>query len=132
MSRENVEAVRLAYEVAYVERSVEKVRDAYDEDYVFYTRPEWPGRNAYRTDEMPELWADVDQTYSDFSLAADDFEAIGDYVVVTVKQSARLRGSDARIDDTIYHVWHVLNGRPRETRGYSGRDEALEAVGLRE
>ncbi len=67
---------------------------------------------------------------SDFSLAADDFEAIGDYVVVTVKQSARLRGSDARIDDTIYHVWHVPNGRPRETWGYGSRDEALEAAGL--
>jgi hypothetical protein len=132
MSRENVDTVRLAYEVAYAQRSVDDVRDAFAEDYVFHSRPEFPGRLSYRADDMPQLWADLDETYTEFSLVPEDFAPVGDYVVVTLRQSARLRASDARIESTIYHVWHVQNGVPQETWGYSTREEALEAVGLRE
>lgn len=132
MSHENVEAVRLAYEVAYAERSVENVRDAFDENFVWHARPEFPGRSEYRADDMPRLWADLDDTYSDFSLVPEDFAAIGDYVVVTVGLSARMRGSDTRLESTVYHVWDVGGGKPREAWAYTHRAEALEAVGRRE
>ena len=32
----------------------------------------------------------------------------------------------------MYHVWHVPGGKARAAWGYSTREEALEAVGLRE
>ena len=128
MSQENVEAVRLAYEVAYVQRSVENVRDAFAPDFVWHTRGEWPGRSTYGVEEMPQLFADLDETHGDFDLVAEDFTPIGDYVIATVRQSARLRGSDARIESTIYHLWHVPQGRPREAWGFSDRAEALEAA----
>ncbi len=129
---ENEEVVRLAYEVAYVRRSVEDIRDRFAEDFTWHNRPEFPGRPLYRIDEMPELWADLDDTFSEYSLIPEDFTSVGDYVIVTVQTSARLRGSDARIEGTLYHVWHVLDGKPRETRVYGDRREALEAVGLPE
>ncbi len=132
MSRENVEAVRVAYEVAYVERSVENVREAVAEDFVFHSRPEFPGRSRYGLDEMTQLWADLDETHTEFSLVPEEFAPVGDYVLVTLRQSARMRDSAARLDSPVYHVWHVQNGKPREAWAYATREEALEAVGLRE
>jgi len=43
-----------------------------------------------------------------------------------------VRGSDERVEGTILHVWHVPNGIGLEAWVYSDREEALEAVGLRE
>ena len=127
---ENVEAVRLAYDVAYAQRSVEDVRETVAEDYVFHTRPEFPGRALYRADEMTDLWADLDNTFSEFDLVPEDFAPVGrDYVVVSDRQSARMRGSDARVEWTICHVWNLRAGEPEETWAYSTREEALEAVG---
>jgi ketosteroid isomerase-like protein len=132
MSQENVEAVRRAYEVAYPERTVENVLDAVDENFVWHQRSEWPGRSLYRMEDMPQLWADLDDTYTEFSLVPEEFAPMGEYVVVTVRNSARMRASDARIEATLYHVWHVRDGKAREAWTYSTRAEALRAVGLHE
>src|SRR5436190_8414545 len=132
MSQENVEAIRRAYDAGYAERSVEKVLDAVDESFVWHQRAEWPGRPLYRIEDMPELWADLDDTYTEFSLVPADFAPFGEYVVVTVRLSARMRASDARIEGTHYHVWHFRDGKANEAWNYSTRAEALEAGGLRE
>jgi hypothetical protein len=132
MAGENVEAVRLAYDIAYAQRSVENVREAFAEDFVFHMRAEWPGRSLYRIDEMPQLWADLDETYAEFRLVPEEFFPAGECVIVTIKQSARLRGSDARVDSTIFHVWQIREGKPQQAWAYRSRSEALEAVGLRE
>ena len=133
MSLANVDLVRRAYDVAYVERSVENVRALASDDWVFHGRPEFPGRQVYRMEEMPEIWADLDETYSEFSLTPEDFTPIGkEHVVVRIKTSARLRGSELRMDATQYHIWHVQAGKLRETWACNTRQEALEAAGLRE
>jgi ketosteroid isomerase-like protein len=132
MSQENVQTVRRLYEVAYAQRSVENVRDAVDESFVWHQRPEWPGRSQYRADDMPQLWAELDDTYAEFSLVPEDFAPVGEYVVVTARTSARMRASEARIDSTLFHVWHLRGGRAREAWTYGTRAEALDAVGLSE
>jgi hypothetical protein len=132
MSRENVEVVRLAYEEAYVRRSVEGLRERFDENFVLHSRPEFPGRPLYWIDQIEQMWADLDDTFIEFSLVPEDFALLGEYVIVTVRQSARMRASDARIDGTVYHVWHVQAGKPREMWVRSDRKSALEAVGLSE
>ncbi|MDX6674467.1 MAG: SnoaL-like polyketide cyclase [Solirubrobacteraceae bacterium] len=132
MSEENVAAVRRAYEVGYAERSVENLLDGLDESFVWHQRPEWPGRSLYGVEDLPQLWADLDDTYTEFSLVPEDFAPVGEYVVVTVRNSARMRASDARIEATLYHVWHLRDGKAREAWTYSTRAEALEAVGRAE
>lgn len=133
MSQANVAVVRRAYEVAYAERRIDNVRDIADPDFVFHGRPEFPGRQEYGLEEMPQVWADLDDTYSEFNLTPEDFTPIGDeHVVVTIRTSARLRGSELRMDATQYHVWHVLAGKLRETWACNTWQEALEAAGLRE
>jgi ketosteroid isomerase-like protein len=126
---ENVEMVRRAYEVGYAARSVEVLRETFAEDFLFHTRPEFPGGGAYGIDALTELWADLDDTYSEFSLVPVDYTAIGHHVLVTLRQSTRLRGSDARLENTIYHLVRINDGKVAEAWTYVDRERALEAVG---
>jgi ketosteroid isomerase-like protein len=130
MSQTNVDLVRLAYDVAYDQRSLEGLDDRFSADFIWYQRPEWPGRFAYGRDEIPQLWADLDETYSEFLLVPVEFADAGEYVVVTVNTSARLRASDVRLEATIWHVWRMVDGVAVEARAYSDQQEAREAAGL--
>ena len=132
MSEENVEIVRFAYREGYERRTIETLRDMVADDFCFHMRPGWPGRPLYRFDEMPQAWADLDNTYTEYSLVPERFAAVEDYVLVTLRQSARMRGSDARVESTIWHVWRLGNGKALEAWTFDDEQDALEAVGLRE
>lgn len=132
MSEENVEFVRFAYREGYARRTVEDFRDRAADDFEFHMRPGWPGRPVYSLDEMPQIWADLDDTYTEFSLVPESFAAVGDYVLVTIRQSARLAGSESRIESTIWHVWRFSHDTVLEVRTFDRKEDALEAAGLRE
>ena len=132
MAAQNIEMIRVAYDVAYAQRSLAGVRDRFAEDFVWHSRPEWPGKATYSADEMLELWADLDETFSEFELVPVDFEEVGDeHVLVEVRQSACLRDSDARVETTIWHLWRI-EGEPREGWVFTNQIEAREAAGLEE
>lgn len=128
MSEANVKVVRDAYATAYASRSVDQVRDNFADDFVWHNRPTWPGRATYTAEEMPQLWADLDETYSEFTLEPVAFTAHGDYVLVEVAQSARLRDSDAKVSDTVWHLWRVVDGVPQEGWARGQKQEALELI----
>jgi SnoaL-like protein len=131
MSQENVKLVRRAYEEGYAKRSVESLRERFADDFRFHMRPGWPGRPVYRLDELPLIWADLDDTYTEYALVPERFEAVEEYVIVTLRQSARMAGSDARIESTIWHVWRFGDGTAVGAWTFDRRHDALEAVGLR-
>jgi hypothetical protein len=81
---------------------------------------------------MHELWAELDETYSEFNLVPVEYVEAGEYVVVTIKASACLQASDDRVEVTQWHVWRLEDGRAAEARVYRTREEAVEAAGLRE
>lgn len=131
MSEENVEKVRWAYEESMAKRTVDVpgADERVAPGYRFHARHGFPGRLLYTLDEMPALWADLDATFSDHSLVPENYEAIGsDYVLVTVKQAATLRGSDQRIDQTIYHLWRIVDGMLDETWTFTDEDAARKAA----
>ena len=132
MSQENVDLVRRLYEESYRTRNIESTRDSVSEEFRFHTRPEWPGRAVYGRDEMPEVWADLDETFSEYSLVPQEFEHLGDYVLVTLNVSASFRQGEIRLEEALYHLWKVREGKAIEAWTYGEKDEALEAVGLRE
>ena len=78
---------------------------------------------------MTALWADLDMTFADHSLVPTHYEAIGTYVLVTLRQTARLRGSNQELNETIYQLWLLTEGMVQETWTYTQRAEALEAAG---
>ncbi len=132
MSQENVEIVKRLYEESYPTRDIETVRDSVSEDFRFHMRREWPGRASYGREEMPEIWAELDETYSEYSLVPQEYEHLGDYVLVTLSVSARMRESDVRLEQALYHVMKVQRGKVLEAWGFGDKQEALEAVGLSE
>lgn len=81
---------------------------------------------------MVELWADLDATFSEYKLEAVDYADAGEYVVVTVNTSSRPRGSDHRVEATLWHVWRVIDGLVAEAVTYRSHREALEAAGMPE
>jgi hypothetical protein len=133
MSDENVGIVRWAYENGFAQRTVDMPGsgDRVAPDYRFHTRPDFPGRSAYRLDQMVELWADIDATFTDYSLTAESYEPIGPaHVLVTVRQATRLRGSDQRLVERLYMLWYLTDGRVQETWTSADRAEILESHGL--
>ena len=129
MSRENVELVRRAYEEGYARRSVEGFSGLFAPGFRFHMRSEFPGvRPWYALEELPQLWADLDETYTDYSLAPADFATFGAFVLVTLSARARLRGSDAWVDETLFHIWHLADGRVLEAWTYGDEQEALDAI----
>jgi hypothetical protein len=132
MPGQNIEMIRVAYDVAYAQRSVSGVRDRFAEDFVWHSRPEWPGKATYSADELPELWADLDETFSEFELVAFNFEEVGDeYVLVKVRQSMSLRESEARFETTVWHLWRIEDV-PKEGWVFINQTEALKAAGVPE
>ncbi len=131
MSRENVEIVRWAYEDGLARRRVDTpgVEERVAPDYRFHPRPGFPGRTVYRIDELTALWADLDTTFIDHSLVPTHYEEIGTHVLVTLQQTARLRGSDHEIHDTLYQLWFLSEGKIQETWTFTEKAEALEAAG---
>src|SRR4051794_40889419 len=130
MSAKNVEMVRLAYDIAWPQRSVDGFQDRFADDFTWRQRPEWPGRSAYGRDEMDALWADLDETFAEYTLTAMDYADAGDYVVVTVRTSACLRAIHDVVEGTVWHVWRVDDGLVAEACVYGTRQEALEAAGM--
>ena len=49
MAAQNIEMIRVAYDVAYAQRSLAGVRDRFAEDFVWHSRPS--GRSAPRRKE---------------------------------------------------------------------------------
>jgi ketosteroid isomerase-like protein len=132
MRGDNIDLVRPAYDVAWPQRSVDGFRDRFADDFTWRQRPEWPGRSVYGRDDMPELWADLDETFSDYKLVAVDYAEAGDHVIVTVNLSAYIRASHDRIEGTVWHVWRLHDGLVAEVCVYSTRREAVEAAGIRD
>ena len=130
-----MEIVRWVYEKGFAARTVDVpgAEQRIAADYLFHTRPDFPGRDAYGLDQMVELWADLDETWTDHSLVPERYEPIGPaHVLVTVRQTARLRGSDRRLAEMLYMLWHLTEGKAQETWTATDRDEALKAAGLSE
>ena len=86
---------------------------------------------TFRGIEGIRAWlAEVDRTFEDYTAAAGEPLVVGDRVVVDVHQSGRGRGSGIDIDHTFTHVWTIRDGRATSLRAYTGRAEALAAVGV--
>jgi hypothetical protein len=135
MSEKQLELVRWLHEEGHARRTVESpgAEDRIASDYRFHPRPDFPGRSTYGLDEMVKFWADLDATFTDYSLIPQSYESIGStHVLVTLRQTARLRGSDQLLTELIYMLWQLVDGRAQETWTFTDRERALEAAGLSE
>ena len=133
MSQENAELVRQGYE-AFAQGDIEAALATLDPDIrvedhdrSLETPTTYHGRDGFLT-----LFAAVNEGFSDVRYTPQHVTDGGDWVLVEVRRTGRGSASGAHVDERQFHVWAVVNGHAVRLRVYLDRDQALEAVGLRE
>ena len=129
MSQENVEVVRELWE-AYSRGDIDRVIALSDPYVVLVTLEEGPlyGPDAVRANyaRWMEAWREEPET------TVEEVIGNGDHVVVIACFRGRGRGSGVRIAERLYEVYTLRNGKVLRVDEFSDRDQALEAVGLRD
>jgi ketosteroid isomerase-like protein len=133
MSRENVEVVRLTFE-AIGRWDIDALLELYDPEIEYLpltgTRIESGGYIGHSG--VREYFEEVAEIWEELHPRADDVQTVGDQVLVLGGCAVRGRGSGAESDSPMAWVLTFRNGKVTRHRGYGTREEALEAVGLRE
>ena len=137
MSRENVHIVERVYD-AVARRDAASVLALYDPEVEFHFSPgtlaEHVGRGGtYRGhDGLRAFDRDLRQAFTEFETTCEELIAAGDQVVSVSRYRARGRGG-IQVDGPLqFGVWTIRDGKIVRTAWFATRDEALEAVGLRE
>ncbi len=134
MSRENVEVLRRGFE-AFARGDIEALLNLTDPDV------DWQpgiapilgvdamrGRDALRR----FLTQDLFEGFDEFRAEPLSFEDLGDTVMVLSRYIGRGESSGLELDQTFATIYTFRDGRIAAMRDYWTRQEALEAVGLRE
>jgi ketosteroid isomerase-like protein len=66
--------------------------------------------------------------WDDYELLPEEFEPMGDSVLVTVRLRARGRGSGIPVEARFYEVYTLRDGKILRMDQFTERSEALEAV----
>jgi ketosteroid isomerase-like protein len=137
MSQENVEVVRRIYE-AGERREGAAVLSLYDEDV------EWDssgspagllgGRKVYRGhDGIKDAFREWYEAWADVKHDAEEFIDVDPHVIAVGRMRGRGRGSGVEVTwDGYASTWTLRNGKVIRVAWFPTREEALEAVGLRE
>ena len=140
MSQENVEIVRRIYShgadaAAIVRGEYDQVLDEhFAPDYELVPPSAYPDAEAtYRGAEGLRRWfGQMDEIWNNFRTEPERFFDAGAQVVVFVRVFGEAKGSGPTLAIPSAHVLTVRDGRVTRTQIFLNRDEALEAVGLRE
>ena len=128
MSQEKVESLRRGYE-AFNRRDIDAALEGLDPEV------EWP--NMLEGTTIRGHQAIRDYWTRQFQLTAsrvdpEEFIEMGDRVVVVVHQVVRDSHGTLLTDHRVAHVYAFRDERVARMDVYENKDEALEAVGLRE
>jgi ketosteroid isomerase-like protein len=133
MSQKNVQLVRQIYE-RWGRGDFRAGTDLYDPHVLLVLRPEFPDAGAYcGPDEIrrymrEDFLADLEGAV----IIGEEFLDAGDTVVVRVNQQATGAGSGAPVAMGYYQVWTFRGRSVIRIESIRGREEALEAAGLRD
>jgi ketosteroid isomerase-like protein len=124
MSQENVEVVR-----RFLLLGVDEALTLADPDIVWNPAEEAAthGHDAVR-DSLVRWKSEWD----DYELVPEEFDDMGDRVIVAVRLRGRGRGSGVEVDARFYDVYTVHQGKIIRMDQFTQRSEALEDVALRE
>jgi ketosteroid isomerase-like protein len=133
MSQEDVEVVRALFD-AYREQDVDTVLEMVDPD--IEVRPSiagGPEGTVYRgLDGFRQFLANVEAAWADFRIETEEFYHLGNTVLVLGRSFARGEGSGVLVEANTGWVCGVRQGKVHRFRSFTSREEALEAVGLKE
>src|SRR5919109_4138207 len=128
MSQENVEVVRNFTE-AYLWADHLGAVSYLAPDVVYEVGQELPAR---RPDELLAMWKRWEAEWERIELIPEEYIDAGEQVVAVVRYSGRGRGSGIELEDRLFEVYTLRDGKVARKRDFKTRAEALEAAGLRE
>jgi ketosteroid isomerase-like protein len=133
MSQENVELVK-EFTRLFAEGDREVWRDYFAPDVVWDTSSSsMPSAGVFHGHEgMERFFRDWLGTWRDYEIAAREFVDAGDSVVIVFRQRGTGRESGIAIERDFFGVYDLRGSKVVRYRQYESREEALEAVGLRE
>jgi ketosteroid isomerase-like protein len=136
MSRENVEIVRRVFE-ADARRDSAAVLDLYDPavewDYSQGPGGDLMGRKLYRGhDGLRAFFRDWSEAFQAFGFRYEELIDAGDDVISVNAAHGHGRASGTQVEMHQWAVWSIRGGKIVRVVWFRTRDEALEAVGLRE
>ena len=133
MSRENVEIVTGAYERFGATGDFDEEIATPDFVWDMSNFRGWPEQQVYEgVDGARTFLAAWTEGWDDWSLEIDAVHDAGEKVVVFLRQRGRSKAAGMPIEMSFAQVWTLRDGKEARMDMYSDRDEALEAVGLRE
>jgi ketosteroid isomerase-like protein len=136
MSQENVEVVRGIYD-ALDRRDAVAPFEVYADDIVWdfsqsriaflFTQPIYRGHEGVR-----QNWRERLSAFSEFDAEVEELMDAGDQVLAVVREREVGRASGVPVEATHLAVWTLAHGRIVRLQVFDDREQALEAVGLRE
>jgi ketosteroid isomerase-like protein len=132
MSQAHVEAAKRAID-AFNRRDVERFFTLAASDFEWFPAMAGTVESGYRgRDGIEKYLADIDDTWEEYRVRADEFRDLDDRVVMLGRIEGRGRGSRAWIDSPTGTIFEFLNGKMLRVRTYLDHGEALRAAGLAE
>jgi ketosteroid isomerase-like protein len=132
MSQENVEVVRQAFQ-AFNRRDKDAWLTFCDPEYETVPSADWPEIEPITGAEAAwDFYVAADDAWEPGPYEFDDASAVGDQVVGHLRREARGKASGAAVSYSYWIVVTFHDTRVRRIEWFTGRTEALEAVGLSE
>ena len=126
MSQQNVEVVRRLFE-AYNQGALDAALACLARDVVYETGQELAARGP---DEVRAMWERWESDWEAIATEPEEFVDAGDRVLVTVHYSGRGSGSGIDLDDRLFDVYTLRDGRIVHKAEFRDRARALDAAGL--
>jgi ketosteroid isomerase-like protein/GNAT superfamily N-acetyltransferase len=127
-SESNVDVVRRLFET-YRRGDYADAVACLAPDVVYEVGQELP---ATGPDAVVEMWKRWDSTWEDLETVPEEFVEAGNQVVVTVRYSARGRGSGIKYEERLFDVYTLRDGRCVHKVEFRERSDALKAAGMPE
>ena len=132
MSRENVETLRAVY-ARWERGDLAASLPLLDENITLAIDPGIPDGGHYEgMDGVRDYMSRFLDPWEWLTIAGESFEAVGDAVLVKVRQTGIGRGSGARVENQYFQLWTFKSGKVVRFEVIMSETRALEAVGRRE
>jgi ketosteroid isomerase-like protein len=129
MRDSDAELVRTAYEV-WNRRDFARIWELLDPEVVVDARARVMNPDVYTGHEGFQRMVDeMGETWDEWRLEPEEIIDSGEQVVVATRVRARGRASGVELDDLVYNVWTLRDGKALRLALYYDRDDALRDSG---
>jgi ketosteroid isomerase-like protein len=130
MSQDNVEIVRASHEAFDQADPARAFAHVHPE--LVTTRVDPDGAMFHGHEGFLQALAEWVEDFEEWSYSSDEYIDAGDRVVVRVHQSGRGQASGVQVEADFWFVYTMAERQITRLDIYANREQALEAVGLRE